>query len=136
MADDDRRVRVPAAFKRDTPVLDLSGGPSGSVKLPEPIGEREMVFNRSFVDDATLEEAIQTVLRINAAKAERNKAVRHDDLVKQRRASRKAVMMILDLTDSEVDTITTENQVGIIMHYVVRSQAETMNPLLDGEDEI
>ena len=130
-----RRLTVPGVFRNAKPTLDLSGGPSGSVKLPEPLGERDMVFHRSFVDDATLEESIQTVLRINRAATEQGKTLRHDDLVKKRKAARKAVMMILDLSADEVDTITTENQVGIIMHYVVRSQAETMNPLLDGEDE-
>lgn len=135
MADDDR-VRIPRAFKSSSPVLDLSGGPSGSVKLPEPLGERKMVFHRSYVEDATLEEAVSTVLRINQAQQERTKKVTRQDLVKKGEASRKAVMMILDLTDEEVDKITRENQLGIIMHYTVRAQAETLNPLLEGEGEI
>lgn len=136
MSDGQQRLTVPGVFKNARPTLDLSGGPSGSVKLPEPIGERDMVFHRSFVDDATLEESIQTVLRIQRAMSDQGKQVRHDDLVKKRKAARKAVMMILGLSADEVDTITTENQIGIITHYVVRSQAETMNPLLDGEDDL
>ena len=118
------------AMRNSEPELDLSGGPTGSVKLPLPIGERQMIFIRPYVEDANLEECINTIGRLRTKNKQTNA-----DLVEIRKAARKAVKMILDLSDEHIDMISHENTLGIIAHYRIRSNQETMSPLLGAEDE-
>lgn len=124
---------VKQMLNKGNEALDLSGGPSGSVKLPAPIGEREMIFNRPYLQDADLEKEINEVNRVIQMSRD-GKQPKRDDLVSKRKSANKAVCMILGLTTEEVDTISHENQVGIIMHYRMRSQAESLSPLLGRED--
>lgn len=119
---------------KQNPVLDLSGGPSGSVKLPPPIGEREMIFNRAYTQDAELEQKINDVNSVIQL-SRMGKTPSRDQLISKRKSASRAVIMILGLSEEEVATISHENQVGIIMHYRLRSSEESLSPLLAGEDD-